>query len=357
MAEKRYNSDSAHELWSRILDETAPPIVIAEISGNHNGSKQRAIQLVRAAADSGADVVKFQHYRADTITARSTRPEFRVGSGSLWEGRYLWDLYEEAATPWDWTEDLVSAANDAGIAWFSSPFDETAVDFLEKFDPPMYKVASFEIVDLPLVKRIAETGKPMIVSTGMATQDEISAAVSVAQGHSSFPLVLLRTNSAYPASPDEMNLRALTLIADSWKLPVGLSDHTLSDVSAIVATAHGARVFEKHFTLNRSDGGPDSAFSLEPEELRRYVSSVREAHSTLGRARLGPSEKEASSIRFRPSIRATANIAHGELFSPANTATVRPSGGLEPKYLPEVLGKKATRDISVGEPLQWADIT
>lgn len=356
MTETSDMPNSAEQLWGRILDEETPPIVIAEISGNHNGDKQRAIELVRAAAESGADVVKFQHYTADTITARSTRPEFRVGSGSLWEGRYLWDLYEEASTPWEWTEDLIAVANEARIAWFSSPFDETAVDFLEKFDPLMYKVASFEIVDLPLIRKVAETGKPMILSTGMATEQEISDAVSVAQGHSNFPLVLLRTNSAYPAPANEMDLRALPVIASKWRLPVGLSDHTLSDTAAIVATALGARVFEKHFTLRRSDGGPDSAFSLEPEELKRYVSNIREAHSSLGTARLGPSEKEAMNVQFRPSVRATGNINHGELLTPLNTATVRPAGGLEPKYLPDVLGKRAGRDIAIGEPLGWADL-
>ncbi len=344
---------SGSEVWDVVMDKKLPPIVIAELSANHLGSLARAKELIREAANAGADAVKFQHYSPQTITVRSTRPEFFIGGDSPWAGRDLWSLYEEAMTPWEWTRDLIDTCEQFGIAWFSSPFDETAVDFLEQFHPPMYKVASFELIDIPLVRRIAETGKPMILSTGMSSADEISEAIATVRSAGLNEIVLLRTNSAYPAPTDQMDLLAVPFMSEKWNVTVGLSDHTLENTAAIVATALGARVFEKHLTLKRADGGADAAFSLEPSEFIEYVRLIRDAHASLGNPRLGPSAREEGSLQFRPSIRATKEIAAGEAFSMENIATVRPAGGLHPRHLPELIGRKCLRVVSQGEPLTW----
>ena len=325
--------------------------VIAEISGNHQGGKDRAIELVRAAANTGANAVKFQHYTPETITVRSEHPDFRVKGGTLWDGRQLADLYAEAMTPWGWTESLVAEANKLGIDWFSSPFDPTAVDFLEQFDISMYKIASFEIVDLPLIRYVASKGKPMIISTGMATEREISDAVSAAQGSGSPSVSLLRCNSSYPASSNEMDLASIPAMIDRWKIPVGLSDHTVGSVAAIAAVALGATIIEKHLTLRRSDGGPDGAFSTEPEEFAALVRDVREAKSSIGEVRFGPSPSEFKSVAFRRSLRAVVEIKTGEVITGANVRSVRPAGGLAPDNFSRIEGKVATRNISIGEPI------
>lgn len=315
-----------------------------------------ALEIVAAAAEAGADAIKLQHYTPDTITVRSSHPDFRVTGGTLWDGRQLADLYEEAMTPWEWTDDLAAECDRLGIPWFSTPFDKSAVDFLEVYDPPAYKIASFELIDLPLVRYVASKGRPVIMSTGMATLGEIDAAVNAARVEGAVDLTLLRCNSGYPAEPAEMDLRAIPLMCDLWQLPVGLSDHTMTTTSAIVAVALGATMFEKHLTLRRSDGGPDAAFSLEPEELAAFVRAVREAHATLGAARFGPSGREEASRAFRPSLRALRPIAAGETFSEVNIGSVRPSGGLPPDLLDQVLGQKASRDLGIGDPLAWADV-
>ena len=258
--------------------------------------------------------------------------------------------------PWEWTEQLVRVCEEIGVDWFSSPFDETAVDFLEQFNPSMYKVASFEIIDIPLIEKIAQTGKPMIISTGMATEEEISEAVEAARKAGSTQVALLRTNSAYPAPVDEMDLRAIPYMTEKWGVPVGLSDHTLDHTSAIVATALGARIFEKHLTLKRSDGGPDAAFSLEPEEFAGYIAKINDAFSSLGTERLGPSPREEDSLRFRPSIRAIKDIDQGELLTSENIATIRPAGGLHPRALPELLGRRSVSSLRRGEPISWNDL-
>ena len=332
------------------------PIVIAELSANHLGSLARAKEIIRGAASSGASFVKFQHYRPETITARSVHPDFQIRPPSLWQGRSLWDLYEEAMTPWEWTEELVRTCDEVDIDWFSSPFDESAVDFLEEFNPPIYKVASFEIIDIPLVEKIAKTGKPMIISTGMATEEEVSEAVEAAKDAGNTQIALLRTNSAYPAPVNEMDLRAIPYMAEKWGVPVGLSDHTLDHTSAIVATALGARIFEKHLTLKRSDGGPDAAFSLEPDEFADYVAKINDAFSSLGTERLGPSPRERDSLRFRPSIRAIKDIDEGEMLTSENIATIRPAGGLHPRALPELLGRRSVSGLRIGEPISWNDL-
>lgn len=321
------------------------------MSTNHLGVFKNAEKLIRAAARAGASAIKFQHYLSTTITADSPRPEFLISGQSVWSGMSLSELYSVGFTPWEWTADLVAIAEAEGISWFSSPFDETAVDFLEKFNPPMYKVASPEIIDIPLIAKIAETGKPMIISTGMASEEEISEAVTTARKAGNEDLALLRTNSSYPAPVEEMDLRAIPYMAEKWGVPVGLSDHTLDSTAAIVASALGAKIFEKHLTLKRSDGGPDAAFSLEPEEFVDYVAKIKEAFSSLGTERFGPSPQEEESLRFRPSIRAVKKIRKGEFLTRNNVATIRPAGGLHPRFFSEVLGRTAASDLAVGDPV------
>ena len=350
------SEDGPQPLWERVDDASQPPLVIAEISGNHLGSLERAKELIWAAKSCSADVVKFQHYSPETITVQSDHPDFVIGGDSLWRGRNLWELYAEAMTPWEWTNELVDTCRGAGIPWFSSPFDETAVDFLEGFDPPMYKVASFEIIDIPLIKKIASTGRPMILSTGMATEDEISEAVEAASSFGVAHIALLRTSSAYPAPIEEMDLRAISFLSEQYGVPIGLSDHTTGNTAAIVATAFGARVFEKHLTLKRSDGGPDAAFSLEPAEFSDYVDLIRDAHRTIGSVRIGPSDKETASLRLRPSIRAKKHIGAHEELTPENVATIRPAGGLHPRHFPELLGRRSTRPLAPGDPIKWEDL-
>ena len=328
-----------------------PVYVIAELSANHGGSKARALEVIHAAHESGADAVKFQHYTAETITVRSAHPDFQVSGGTLWDGRQLADLYAEAMTPWEWTGDLVAEANKLGIDWLSSPFDNSAVDFLEQFKIATYKIASFELVDLPLIRYVASKGKPMIMSTGMSTLDEIDAAVKAAQSAGAPTVSILRCNSTYPAKSSEMDLAAIPTMIAKWGIPVGLSDHTLTSVTAISAVALGATIVEKHITLRRSDGGPDGAFSLEPHEFAALVRDIREASQALGESRFGPSASEINSLKFRRSLRAVNAIAAGEIVSEHNVRSVRPAGGLPPDQFSVIAGKKAVRDIAVGEPI------
>ena len=328
-----------------------PVYVIAELSANHGGSKARALEVIHAASEAGADAVKFQHYTAETITVRSDHPDFKVSGGTLWDGRQLADLYAEAMTPWEWTGDLVAEANKLGIDWLSSPFDNTAVDFLEQFNIATYKIASFELVDLPLIRYVASKGKPMIMSTGMSTVDEIDAAVKAAQGAGAPQVSVLRCNSTYPAKSSEMDLAAIPVMISQWGIPVGLSDHTMTSVTAISAVALGATIIEKHITMRRSDGGPDGAFSLEPAEFAAMIRDIREASSALGTARFGPSPSEVNSLKFRRSLRAISAISAGEAITEHNVRSVRPAGGLPPDDFSRVSGMKATRDIAVGDPI------
>ena len=328
-----------------------PVYVIAELSANHGGSKARALEVIHAASEAGADAVKFQHYTAETITVRSDHPDFKVSGGTLWDGRQLADLYAEAMTPWEWTDDLVAEANKLGIDWLSSPFDNTAVDFLEQFNIATYKIASFELVDLPLIRYVASKGKPMIMSTGMSTLDEIDAAVKAAQGAGAPQVSVLRCNSTYPAKSSEMDLAAIPVMIAKWGIPVGLSDHTMTSVTAISAVALGATIIEKHITMRRSDGGPDGAFSLEPAEFAAMIRDIREATSALGTARFGPSASEVNSLKFRRSLRAVTAIKAGETITEHNVRSVRPAGGLPPDDFSKISGMKATRDIAVGDPI------
>ena len=325
--------------------------VIAELSANHGGSKARALEVVHAAAEAGADAVKFQHYTDQTITVRSNHPDFRVSGGTLWDGRQLADLYAEAMMPWEWTQDLVAAAKKAGIDWLSSPFDNSAVDFLETVNIPTYKIASFELNDLPLIRYVASKGKPMIMSTGMSTLDEIDQAVRAATESGAPSVSILRCNSTYPASSTEMDLAAIPEMIKRWGIPVGLSDHTMNSVTAVAAVALGATIVEKHLTIRRSDGGPDGAFSTEPAEFSRLVHDIREAKMAIGSVRFGPSPAELKSLAHRRSLRAVADIKAGEKITPTNVRSVRPAGGLMPDDFASIDGLVASRDIAIGDPI------
>ena len=325
--------------------------VIAELSANHRGDKQLAFEIIRAAHKAGADAIKFQHYSPETITVRGNHSDLQVKGGTLWDGRQLSDLYAEAMTPWEWTGDLVAEAQKLGLDWLSSPFDTTAVDFLEQYKIPMYKIASFELVDLPLIRYVASKGKPMIMSTGMSTIDEIDRAVRAATESGAHSVSILRCNSTYPANSAEMDLAAIPKMLSEWSIPVGLSDHTLSPVTAIGAVALGATIIEKHLTLQRSNGGPDGAFSLEPTEFAALVRDIREVALARGSERFGPSKSEMSGLQFRRSLRAVADIKAGEKITSSNVRSVRPAGGLMPDDFASIDGSIVSRDIAIGDPI------
>ena len=329
-----------------------PPYVIAEMSGNHNGDIGRALALIDAAHAAGADAVKLQTYTADTITLDHDGPGFTV-EGGLWHGRKLHELYQEAHTPWDWHPRLFDHARALGITAFSSPFDPTAVAFLQGLDAPAYKVASFEIVDTPLIALMAATGKPLIISTGLASPADIEDAVTAARAAGASEIVLLHCTSGYPTPPSQMHLRTLQHLGAAHGTLVGLSDHSMGTAVSVAAVALGACVIEKHFTLARADGGPDSAFSLEPDELARLVADCRAAWEALGSVHYEEVEAEAASRDHRRSLYVVADVARGEALTSANIRSIRPGHGLPPKHLGEVLGKPATRDLKRGEPLGW----
>jgi N-acetylneuraminate synthase len=331
--------------------------VIAELSGNHNHDFDRAAELIRAAAESGADAVKLQTYTPDTITFASGRSEFVVEGDNPWQGRTLYELYGDACTPWEWHGDLQRVAHDVGVILFSTPFDTTAVDYLDKLDVPAYKVASFEIVDLPLIQYIASKGRPIIMSTGMATASEIDEAVTAARSAGASQVALLRCTSAYPARPEEMDLATIPHMVERWRVPVGLSDHTLGVASAVTAVALGACILEKHLTLARADGGPDAAFSLEPDELARTIEAVRAAEAAVGNVRYGPSPRERESLRFRRSLFVVRDVQAGEELTEINVRSIRPADGLPPKYLDDVLGRRASSRIEAGTPLSWEHLS
>ena len=343
------NADT-FEIDGRPIGPDHPPYVIAEMSGNHNGELSRAFAIMEAAKDSGADAVKLQTYTADTMTIDCDSQDFIVPAGQ-WAGRKLYELYQEAHTPWDWHEALFAKGRDLGITVFSTPFDATAVDFLEELGAPAYKIASFEVVEIPLVERVAATGKPLIVSTGMANRAEIGEVVEAVRRAGNRNAVLLHCISAYPAPIEETNLRTIPDMAEAFGMPVGLSDHTLGIAAAVTATALGACMIEKHVTLARAEGGVDSAFSLEPAELKDLVENVRAAHAALGRVNYGSTKSEEDSMVFRRSLYVVADVKKGEPFTEHNVRSIRPGFGLPPKDLPEVLGRCATRDLKRGESL------
>ncbi len=337
----------------RVISPDHPPYVIAELSGNHNGEIERALAIMEAAKEAGADAIKLQTYTPDTMTIPCDRPEFKV-EGGLWDGYTLHDLYKWAHTPWDWFDALFAKGRELGITVFSTPFDESSVDFLEAFDPPAYKIASFENVDLELIAQVASKGKPVLISTGMAAEDEIAEAVKTAHAGGCRELALLHCVSAYPAAAEDSNLRAIPGLVRSFDVVAGLSAHTLGTSVAIAGVAAGAAIIEKHFTLRRDDGGPDAAFSMQPDEMRELVTGCATAFKALGQAVGGRKESEAASLVFRRSLFVVNDMAEGEEFSRENLRVIRPGQGLRPKHLPGVLGKKAARALSRGEPLDWA---
>ena len=338
---------------SAIFGNRESVYIVAEMSANHNQNFERAVQIIRAAKEAGADAVKLQTYTADTLTIRSDKSYFRISGGTLWDGRALYDLYAEAFTPWEWHPKLKAVANDLGMDLFSTAFDPTAVDFLEQMGVPFHKVASFEIVDIPLIEQMARTGKPLIISTGMATLAEIDEAVRAARDAGASEIALLKCTSAYPSLPEAMNLHTILHLAQAFGVRVGLSDHTMGTAVPVAAVALGARIIEKHFTLARSDSGPDSAFSLEPHEFKAMVEAVRTAEKALGAVSYGVSAEEQKSRVFRRSLFVVKDVRAGEVFTAENIRSIRPGPGLSPKYLPEVLGRNAARDLERGTPLSW----
>lgn len=330
------------------------PLVVSEISGNHNGSLERALNIVRAVAQAGAHAVKIQTYTADTITLNVDSPAFKISAGhELWGSRSLYELYEEAHTPWDWHEPIFSLAKELGMLAFSTPFDETAVEFLESLNVPMYKIASLEIVDLPLIRLVAATGKPVILSVGTATIAEVADAVDAARDSGCTDLTLLACTSSYPAIPDDANLRRIPAMAEMFGVNSGLSDHTLGIGVSVAATALGATVIEKHVTLDRSDGGVDSAFSLEPAELRRLVESCDAAARALGSASTWSSDAESESLRLRPSLWVAEDVIAGDVVTAANVRSVRPSGGLPPNEIENLVGRTFVEPAVAGTPTTW----
>ena len=328
------------------------PLVIAEMSGNHNQSLERALEIVDAAAQSGAHALKIQTYTAETMTIDIREREFFISDEkSLWKGESLFDLYKKAYTPWEWHEAIFDRAKKHNMLAFSTPFDRTAVDFLEGLSVPCYKIASFENTDLPLIRYVAATGKPMIISTGMATFAELDETVEAARSAGCNDLVLLKCTSTYPSTPDDSNILTIPEMRSRYGCEIGISDHTMGIGVSVAAVALGATVVEKHFTLQRSDGGVDSAFSMEPQEMAQLVIETERAWQALGKVQHGPTEKEKASLVFRRSLYVVADVKAGEKLTPANVRAIRPGNGIAPKFYDEVIGKTAKRDIARGTPL------
>jgi len=340
-------------IGERCIGEDQKTYIVAEMSANHCRDYTNAVGILRAAKAAGADAVKLQTFTPDGITVRSDSDRFRVGGGTLWDGRTLHDLYTEAYMPWEWQPKLKAIADELGLDLFSSAFDSSAVDFLEEMKVPVHKVASPEIVDIPLIEHMAHTGKPLIISTGMATLAEIDDAVSAARQAGTRQIALLKCTSAYPAPFEEMNLRTIPHLAQAFGVVAGLSDHTLGISAAVASVALGSLIIEKHFTLSRAIPGPDSAFSLEPQEFSAMVIAVREAEKALGEVRYGVTERERPSRDFRRSLFVVRDMKAGETFTDENVRSIRPGHGLLPRYLPDVLGRRAARDLKRATPLTW----
>jgi pseudaminic acid synthase len=342
------------KLGSKEIGCNCRPYIIAEMSGNHNQSLEKAISIVEAAAASGADALKIQTYTPDTMTLNLSEGEFFIqDKKSLWEGRSLYDLYSDAMTPWDWHRPIMNRCRELGLEFFSTPFDDTAVDFLEELDVPFYKIASFENTDIPLIRRVAKTGKPVIVSTGLATLKEIGETVETIRAEGNEQIILLKCTSAYPARPEDANLITIKNLRETFGVEVGLSDHTMGTTVPIVAICQGASVIEKHFTISRSDKGVDSAFSMEPEEFKQMIIELNKARASMGRVFYGISEAEKNSLLFKRSLYICEDLKEGEALNEENLRAIRPGFGLPPKYLDVFLGKRVSKDVKRGTALNW----
>jgi len=345
------------EIKDKKIGENYPVFIVAELSANHLQKFDNAVRLIKAAKEAGADAVKLQTYTPDTITIDCDNEYFRIKQGTLWDGKTFYQLYKEAYTPWEWQPKLKEIAESEGLIFFSSVFDKSAVDFLEEIDVPAYKIASFEITDIPLIEYVASKGKPVIISTGIATLSDIEEVVNACKRMGNNQIALLKCTSAYPAPLEEINLRTIPNMAATFKTVVGLSDHTLGISVPIASVALGACIIEKHLTLDRSLGGPDAAFSLEPEEFRAMVKAVREVEKALGEVSYELSEKIKRSREFSRSLFVVKDIKAGEVFTEENVRSIRPGYGLPPKFLKEVLGRRAACDIKSGAPLEWEMIS
>jgi pseudaminic acid synthase len=346
---------STIDIAGRRIGSDCFPYVIAELSANHNGKLETALRIIEEAKKAGADAVKLQTYTPDTITLPSDGEDFKI-YGGLWDGRTLYDLYEEAHMPWDWHRPLFDHANKLGITLFSSPFDRTAIDLLEDLNAPAYKIASFEAIDLPLIKYAASTGKPMIISTGMADAEEIQEAIDAARAGGCQELAVLHCVSGYPAPAEDYNLRTLTDMIQRFGLVTGLSDHTLDNTTAITSVALGAAIIEKHFTLDRNGGGPDDSFSLEPQDLKALCDGAKTAWLSLGKVDYGKKSSEQANVKFRRSLYFVNDLQPGAVITPKDVRSVRPGYGLTPKHLDTVIGKKVTRAVHAATPVDWDSI-
>jgi pseudaminic acid synthase len=340
-------------IGNRRIGNGHPPFIIAEMSGNHNQSLDRALEIVKAAAKAGAHAFKIQTYTPDTMTLQIQDGDFRIESGGLWKGKSLFDLYKEAYTPWEWHQPIFESCKALGMIPFSTPFDETSLEFLESLGVPCYKIASFENNDIPLLKKVASKGKPMIISTGMASLGEIENVVKTISEAGCSDYILLKCTSSYPASPENSNLNTIPYLRDVFHCQVGLSDHTLGIGAAVASVALGSTVIEKHFTLNREEGGVDAAFSLEPEEFAALVKETDTAWRSLGGVAIGPTKEEEDSLQFRRSIYVSKDVKAGEVLTTANLRVIRPGFGLDPKYYDLLIGKQMKRDLKAGTPLSW----
>lgn len=343
------------KISNRPVDMWQRPYLIAEMSGNHNQSLARALEIVDAAAASGADAIKLQTYTAETMTLNLRSSDFVINDpNSLWNGRQLYELYEEAHTPWDWHQPIMDHAKTLGLDCFSSPFDASAVDFLTALDVPAFKVASFEMTDVPLVRKVAKTGKPMIISTGMASVSEIGESVAAARAAGNEEITILKCTSTYPATPENSNLLTIPNMAETFGVSVGLSDHTMGIGVAVAAVAQGVCIIEKHFTLSRGDGGVDSTFSMEPSEFLMLREECDRAWQAMGRIVYGGTKAENASKQFRRSLYIAQDMAAGDILTSTNLRAVRPGFGLEPKYITELLGKPVARALTAGTPASWS---
>lgn len=342
------------QIGNRIIGKDQPPFIIAEMSGNHNQSLERALEIVEAAAKAGADALKLQTYTAETMTLDINEGEFFIDDpNNLWRGESLYKLYQKAYTPWEWHEAIFERCRELGLIAFSSPFDATAVDFLETLHVPAYKIASFENIDIPLIQKVARTGKPIIMSTGMASIAELDEAVQAAKEAGCKQLILLKCTSTYPATPENSNVATIPHMRQLFNCEVGLSDHTMGVGVAVASVALGGTVVEKHFTLSRAEGGVDSAFSLEPDELRALVVETKRAWQSIGKVTYGPTKVEEASLSHRRSLYIAEDLREGEVLTERNVRSIRPGHGLPPKYLETIIGRRVRKDVKKGSPLSW----